>query len=245
MLQHIGDAVLTVLEPPSGLTDVADRLVDRLRERQWDGDDELANVLEHVIGRRPSPLPPLPVELADLGEALSEQDGTENYLDLITGTVWLHTMTDFGVADDLDIDFSDETRWLFVLGEGSHEAYRDLQRFIGTVDDDDLAAQLAVAIEGRGAFGRFRSVLERDPAEFTRWHRFDADVGSDTRAAGSPITATKPDPPATGTSHNSSRAGIRSGPAVANSSPGRPLIEPTPGARNREHDHGTTIATPR
>ena len=147
-LQHIGDAVLTVLELPSDLTDVADRLVDRLRERQWDGDDELANALEHVIGRRASPLPPLPVELADLGEALSEQDGTENYLDLTTGTVWLHPMTDFGVADDLDIDFSDDTRWLFVLGEGSHEAYRDLQRFIGTVDDDDLAAQLAVSDRG-------------------------------------------------------------------------------------------------
>jgi hypothetical protein len=175
-LQHIGDAVLTVLELQGDLMDVADRLVDRLRERHWDGDDELANALEHVIGRRPSPLPPLPVELADLGEALSEQDGTENYLDLHTGTVWLHTMTDFGVADDLDLDFSDDTRWLFVLGEGSHEAYRDLQRFIGTVDDDDLAAQLAVAIEGRGAFGRFRSVLERDPPEFTRWHRFEADA---------------------------------------------------------------------
>jgi hypothetical protein len=175
-LQHIGDAILTVLELPSDLADVVDRLVERLRERQWDGDDELANALEHVIGRRASPLPPLPVELADLGEALNEQDGTENYLDLTTGTVWLHTMTDFGVADDLDIDFSDDTRWLFVLGEGSHEAYRDLQRFIGTVDDDDLAAQLAAAIEGRGAFRRFRSVLERDPSEFTRWHRFEADA---------------------------------------------------------------------
>ena len=163
--------------------------------------------LEHVIGRHPSSLQPLPVELADLGEALSEQAGTENYLDLHTGTVWLHTMTDFGVADDLDIDFSDDTRWLFVLGEGSHEAYRDLQRFIGTVDDDDLAAQLAVAIEGRGTFGRFRSALERDPAEFTRWHRFDADAWLGTRAAGSPTTATRPDPPATGPSHNSSRAG--------------------------------------
>ena len=162
-LQHIGDAALTVLELPGDLTDAVDRLVDQLRQRQWDGDDELADALEHVIGRRASSLQPLPVELADLGEALSEQDGTENYLDLHTGTVWLHTMTDFGVADDLDIDFSDDTRWLFVLGEGSHEAYRDLRRFIGTVDDDDLATQLSVAIEGRGAFGRFRSDARTRP----------------------------------------------------------------------------------
>jgi Uncharacterised protein family (UPF0158) len=176
-LQHVGDALLGVLELPGvKLTDMVDRLVDQLRVRQWDGDDELADALEALLGRRTSLLQPLPVELADIGEALSEQSGTENYLDLQTGTVWFHTMSDFGVADDLDVDLSDETRWLFLLGEGSDEAYRDLQRFIATVDDNDLAAQLGMAVQGRGAFGRFRSVLERDPAEFTRWHRFDADA---------------------------------------------------------------------
>jgi hypothetical protein len=176
-LQHVGDALLGVLELPDvELTDMVDRLVDQLRVRQWDGDDELADALEALLGRRTSLLQPLPVELADIGEALSEQSGTENYLDLQTGTVWFHTMSDFGVADDLDVDLSDETRWLFLLGEGSDEAYRDLQRFIATVDDNDLAAQLGKAVQGRGAFGRFRSVLERDPAEFTRWHRFDADA---------------------------------------------------------------------
>ena len=177
-LQHIGDAVLAVLELPGAhLTEVVERLVDRLRERQWDGDDELADTLEHLTRRRASPLVPLPVELADVGEALGEQAGTENYLDLHTGTVWFHTMTDFGVAEDLDdVDLSDRTRWLFLLGEGSHEAYRDVQRFIGTIDDEDLAAHLTEAIQGRGAFRRFRSVLEHRPAEFTRWHRFDADA---------------------------------------------------------------------
>ena len=130
-LQHIGEAVLAVHELPStDLIGAVDQLVDRLRERQWDGDDELADTLEHVIGRRPSPLRPLSVELADLGEALGEQAGTENYVDLQTGAVWFHTMSDFGIDDDLEIDFSDKTRWLFVLGEGSHDSYRDLQRFI-------------------------------------------------------------------------------------------------------------------
>lgn len=176
-LQHIGDAVLGVLElAGTDLTDTLDRLIDGLRERHWDGDDELADTLEHDIGRRASPLQPLAVELADVGEALSEQAGSENYLDLDTGTVWFHTMTDLGVADDLDVDLSDETRWLILSGEGSGEAYRDLQRFINTVEDNDLAARLTDAIEGRGAFRRFRSVLEHDAAQFTRWHRFDADA---------------------------------------------------------------------
>ena len=79
-------------------------------------------------------------------------------------------------VDDLDIDLDDDTRWLFLPGEGSDEAYRDLQRFIATIEDNDLAARLTDAIAGRGAFRRFRSVLERDPAQFTRWHRFDGDA---------------------------------------------------------------------
>jgi Uncharacterised protein family (UPF0158) len=170
------DVWLDSLRRAAGDPDAVDRLVDRLRQRQWNGDEELTDTLEDVMGRHPSPLRPLPVELAEVGEALSEQAGTENYLDLHTGTVWFHTMSDFGVADDLDVDLSDENRWLFLRGEGSQETYRDLQRFIGTVEDDDLAARLTVAIEGRGAFRRFRSVLEHDPAQFTRWHRFDADA---------------------------------------------------------------------
>ena len=174
-LQHIGAAVLTELERSgTDLTDAVDRLVDRLRERQWDGDDELADTLEHVTGRHASLLQPLHVELADVGEALREEAGTENYVDLHTGTVWFHAMTDFGVTDDLDVDLSDTARWLLVLGEGSHEAYRDLQRFISTVTRLTWRCSTD-AIGGRGAFRRFRSVLERDPAEYTRWHRFDAD----------------------------------------------------------------------
>ncbi len=39
-----------------------------------------------------------------------------------------------------------------------------------------LAARLTQVIEGRGASRRFRAVLERHPAQFTRWHRFDADA---------------------------------------------------------------------
>jgi hypothetical protein len=176
-LQLIGDAVLTVLEPSRvELAEVVDRLVVCLRGRGWDGDDELADALEHVAGRRSSSLRALLVGLDEVGEALAEQFGTEHYLDLETGMVWSQSMIDFGVADDFEVDFSDESRWLFVVGEGSDEAYRDLRRFIDTVVDDNLAARLTEAIQGRGAFRRFRSVLERDPVEFTRWHRFAADA---------------------------------------------------------------------
>ena len=176
-LQHVGDAILGLgLAAGPGLGVVVQGVVEQLRDRQWDGDAELVDALEHVSGRSASLLRPLAVELSDVGEALCEHAGSENYLDLQDGMVWLQSMTDFGVADDFDVDFTDASRWLLLVGEGPDDAYRDLERFIGTVADDAFAGRLRDAIGRRGAFRRFRSVLERDPAEFTRWHRFDADA---------------------------------------------------------------------
>jgi hypothetical protein len=176
-LQHIGDAILAVRESPTpALKGIIDELVGQLRERGWDGDVELADALVSFAAGA-SGVRTLRVDLDDIGEALNESDGTENFVDLREGTVWFHTMTSFGVDEDLDVDLSDESRFLFLPGEGSHEAYRDLLRFIATVDDRDLAARLSDAIEGKGAFRRFRAVLEREDAtEFTRWHRFAADA---------------------------------------------------------------------
>ncbi len=141
-LQQVGDALLAVSElAGNDLSGVVDRLVEQLRERRWDGDDELVDALDRVAGRGASPLRPLPVELDDVGDALRQHAGSANYVDLQTGTVWLQSMTDFGVDDNLDVDFEDETRWLFLEGEGSRDAYRDLERFIATVEDDDLGVQ--------------------------------------------------------------------------------------------------------
>lgn len=65
----------------------------------------------------------------------------------------------------------DPERWLAVWGEGSREGYRDMQLFIASVVQDPVCAeQLAIAITGRGAFGRFRDELARWPGELERWY---------------------------------------------------------------------------
>ncbi len=176
-LQQIGDAVLATLDrqPNADLGAAVDRLIGALDEREWDGDTELIAALNDATGRRPSQLPVLRLELDDLADALRQAEGSDNHLDLQSGFVWQHTLTD--AMDDPEEDLDDETRWLFVMGEGPSEAYRDLQHFISTLPDARLVDRLNDAIAGRGAFRRFRSVLEREnPAEYTRWHRFDADA---------------------------------------------------------------------
>jgi GrpB-like predicted nucleotidyltransferase (UPF0157 family) len=44
--------------------------------------------------------------------------------------------------------------------------------FIATVEDEQVAELLEVAINGRGAFRRFKDVLARHPDERERWFRF-------------------------------------------------------------------------
>ena len=66
----------------------------------------------------------------------------------------------------------DPERWLAVHGEGSGEGYRDMELFIGSVEDPGRAERLAVAIRGHGAFRRFKDELACWPGELERWHAF-------------------------------------------------------------------------
>jgi hypothetical protein len=57
----------------------------------------------------------------------------------------------------------------------SREQYRWMERFVSTVQDQALRERLLVAIDGKGAFRRFKDVLLAFPAERERWfaHRSD------------------------------------------------------------------------
>ncbi|MPZ67097.1 MAG: hypothetical protein GEU83_16855 [Pseudonocardiaceae bacterium] len=45
-------------------------------------------------------------------------------------------------------------------------------RFIDTVAVPDRADRLTIAVDGRGAFRRFKDVLARWPGELERWYEF-------------------------------------------------------------------------
>jgi hypothetical protein len=51
--------------------------------------------------------------------------------------------------------------------------------FIASVTNPGRADRLAIAIDGRGAFGRFKDTISRWPEEQERWYRF-----SDERCRG-------------------------------------------------------------
>ena len=73
-------------------------------------------------------------------------------------------------ADQVEQGFG--ARYIRVPDADSREGYRDMEAFIATVRDVDLANRLERAINGRGAFRYFKDVLLDHPRERERWFAF-------------------------------------------------------------------------
>jgi hypothetical protein len=65
-----------------------------------------------------------------------------------------------------------ETRFVEIPRDETHEAYRDMEEFIPTVADRRLRERLYDAIDGHGAFGRFKQVLSSHDEVRERWFVF-------------------------------------------------------------------------
>ena len=174
-LQLAGDGLMAaVIQRVEGATELVRDLVLALRRRGWDGDDDLASQLDAMLGTGPAPmLRSLPVDLDELA-AILEGDPLHGggRIDLKTGEVWPQAAIEYAreTGEDDEDAADDPERWLSVHCEGSREAYRDMELFIASVDDPGRADRLAIAIEGRGAFRRFKDVLARWPGELERWY---------------------------------------------------------------------------
>jgi hypothetical protein len=184
VLQLAGDAVVrAVTQTVPGSAELAGGWLDALRERDWVGDDELAVELEAALGRRPAPeLKILAVDLEELSMLLEAGFGEDGgVIDLHTGEVWRASTMEYfrGEMAGEAPDFDDPDRCLYVGPKGSGEGYRDMEDFVASVVDAGRADRLAIAIEGKGAFRRFKDVISRWPDEQERWYRF-----SDERCRG-------------------------------------------------------------
>jgi uncharacterized protein YciI len=185
VLQHAGQALLAELSSASpGARPCAQRCADELQERFWEGDQQLALELRHALGEQVSagefgvpawPLETTPVNLADLADHLDGDPG-QGYgmVDLQTGVVWPPGITDYDPPPELDQDSADydEDRWLSFSPE-SGEGYRDMLKFTDHVNHEQLRQRLLDALDGRGAFRRFRDILHSGPDEvLANWRIF-------------------------------------------------------------------------
>jgi hypothetical protein len=176
-LQLAGDGLIAaVMQRVDGAAELARDLVVALRQRGWDGDDELAEQLEAQLGRGlAAVLRALPVDLEELAGVLEGDPlSVVGRIDVRTGEVWPQPAIDYALetGDEDEDSAGDPERWLPVYGEGSREGYRDMELFIASVEDPGRAERLAIAIRGRCTFRRFKDELARWPGELERWHAF-------------------------------------------------------------------------
>ena len=102
--------------------------------------------------------------------------GTESYLDLANGEIV--TVVE-GQADAAErrvrVSRSPESI-VRIEPASSREQYRWMERFVVTVTDTALRERLLIAIDGKGAFRRFKDVLLNYPGERERWFAYRGDL---------------------------------------------------------------------
>jgi hypothetical protein len=145
----------------------ADELAAALRTRGWDGDEIAAETLLAARSGTPTGRTEIVADLEMLGDVIGQQLG--GYLELATGESWPTSIFDDGGLEDVDDDEFESDRWMDVPGD-SREAWKDMADFAAAVEDDHVREVLQVAIEGRGAFSRFKSALDRHDTYWGDWH---------------------------------------------------------------------------
>jgi hypothetical protein len=122
-------------------------------------------------GGTTAPIRDVPVDWEALEDAF-ENNAPEvhSYLHLTTGEV-LRVVD--GVADpQMHVRIASDGNYLRIDPVSSREQYRWMERFIPMVDDTDLRGKLTQAIDGKGAFRRFKDVLMSYGTERERWFAF-------------------------------------------------------------------------
>ncbi len=136
----------------------------------------------------------LKVDLDEIAIAMERSDdfGSRNYLDTRTGEIVNipdEVMSAAESEDEEEIErlpdweqdlietaksvFSDEEgRYVDIPRRPSYEGYNLMVEFANTVKSRGLREKLDIALDGKGAFRRFKNVLQDHPDEKKRWFAF-------------------------------------------------------------------------
>src|SRR5277367_5648073 len=150
-------------EQPIGASNPSDEL-EGLRKGTNMSESDLSS-------EAPSNAREVPVDWEALEDAF-ENNAPEvhSYLHLTTGEV-LRVVD--GVADpQMHVRIASDGNYLRIDPVSSREQYRWMERFIPMVEEGELRDKLAHAIDGKGAFRRFKDVLMSYAADREKWFTF-------------------------------------------------------------------------
>lgn len=196
VLQQVGAGMGVLLARRRDAEPVVLSIINRLILRAADGDQVLADDLLAMLRGEPLSGRALPVDLELLNAAIEgdPEFASGAYLDLTTGEVYRGDEADSAGAgeDAIDLD-ADPDRWLWLDRIDSAAGWNDMAEFAAGLHDGAPRERMERAIEGAGAFRRFRDLVhEEGLAE--RWDAFTTDraigraraalAGSGIRVAG-------------------------------------------------------------
>lgn len=122
------------------------------------------------------------IDVEEIATALADQTDYEHrwLLDPRTGEVAFWT-SDLGIDGENPVDL-DELDLIPIDPIPTHVWYRDMADFAEGISDTEAGRRLASALQGRGAFRRFKNQLyEHCPELISPWHSF-RDVRAQRRA---------------------------------------------------------------
>ena len=115
-------------------------------------------------------MPPATINWSDLEIAFERNSPEqESFLDLENGDLLSIVEGEPDAAARRARVANNPDRYVRVDPASSREQYRWMERFVNSVQDQALRERLLVAIDGKGAFRRFKDVLLAFPAERERW----------------------------------------------------------------------------
>ncbi|MCZ0912379.1 UPF0158 family protein [Gordonia amicalis] len=179
ILQHVGAGIPAALKNRRERTEpVAASIIERLRRRGDAGDAELADDLLACLRGEPLPGREASVDLEMLSDAMEgdPSQSTGGYIDLETGLAYDDEMMGLMDPDQLGIDEDDLDPDRFIRYDctGSREGWQDMADFAVRQRDPKVRERLERAIEGRGAFRRFRDAVH-ELALNDQWYAFSTD----------------------------------------------------------------------
>ena len=147
------------------LEETMETVLDELEDEDI-RDDELKDDIDTTEEVDDSEFPAVSVDWMEFEGALENNSpDLKSYLNVVTGDV----IRVFQGADKLPTDPETDEDYLLIDPISSREQYHWMEEFIETVADAPLKEKLNIAIDGKGAFRRFKDVLMGYPTERERW----------------------------------------------------------------------------
>lgn len=177
-LQQLADGVRMLWEHRHDEREaITASVANRLAMRDAPGDAVLRDELVSLLRETEPVGHPVPVDLDALAlvQAMDADVNAGGYVDLVTGDVYPDSAADPDEAGDDAIDVEGSAdRWLWFDVADSRDGWDDMAAFAAQQPQAGLRERLQHAIEGKGAFRRFRDLVS-DENLGRRWETFATD----------------------------------------------------------------------